>query len=115
MAKISPKELGSLILRHRGSNGIRAAAKEIDISPATLSRIERGHVPDVSTLNKIFTWINLDPRDYFGKKGSILETSAVQIAFKNKKAVQPQTAQALANLILAASKSFEETIDSEGR
>ena len=39
-------ELAPLVLRRRGNMGVRAAAKEIGISPTTLTRIEKGHVPD---------------------------------------------------------------------
>ena len=37
--------------------GIRAAAKEIGLSPTTLSRIERGEAPDHGTLNTIWGWL----------------------------------------------------------
>ena len=37
--------------------GIRAAAKEIGLSPTTLSRIERGEAPDPGTLNTIWGWL----------------------------------------------------------
>lgn len=37
--------------------GIRAAAKEIGISPTTLSRLERGEAPDHGTLNTLWGWL----------------------------------------------------------
>lgn len=39
--------------------GLRAAAKEIGISPATLSRIERGDTPDWKTVKIIWSWLTL--------------------------------------------------------
>jgi DNA-binding XRE family transcriptional regulator len=37
--------------------GVRSVAQEIGISPATLSRIERGEDCDGKTLAKILTWL----------------------------------------------------------
>src|SRR5258706_2081387 len=54
---ITPKSLGQLLQRKRGSMGVRAAAAEIGISPATLSRMESGRVPDLETLRKVCAWI----------------------------------------------------------
>ena len=42
--------------------GIRAAAKEIGLSPTTLSRIERGEAPDSGTLNTIWGWLTRPTR-----------------------------------------------------
>lgn len=87
--------------------GVRAAAKEIGISPTTLTRIEKGNVPDVGTLNKISSWLGEEPEKFTGIGG-------LQIAFKSKKAAPPKTAKSLAKLIEKASKQFAEHIDSVG-
>lgn len=100
-------ELAQLVLRTRGSMGIRAAAKEIGISPTTLSRIERGHVPDLRTLDKVCEWIGVDPAKFTGIGG-------LQIAFKKKPAVHQDTAKSLANLIELASEEFAREIETEG-
>ena len=100
-------ELADLLQKTRGSMGVRAAAKEIGISPATLSRIERGHIPDLATLHKVCAWIGKDPARFTGIGG-------LQIAFKKKTAVAPKTAKSLANLIEKASHQFTEKINVEG-
>ena len=41
------------------------AAKEIGISKATLSRLEKGNMPDVKTLAKLCKWLNTKPNKYF--------------------------------------------------
>lgn len=41
------------------------AAKEIGISKATLSRLEKMKLPDVETLGKVCTWLETKPNDYF--------------------------------------------------
>lgn len=100
-------ELAQLVARKRGSMGIRAAAHEIGISPTTLSRIERGHIPDLKTLDKVCIWLGEDPAKFTGIGG-------LQIAFKKKTAVSQDTAKSLANLIELASKQFAAEIDAEG-
>ncbi|MDN5786531.1 helix-turn-helix transcriptional regulator [Pseudorhodobacter sp.] len=93
------EKLGGILAKHRGNMGVRAAAKEIGISPSTLSRVENGHVPDVGTLEKVCTWLGQDTAKFTG-------VANLQIAFKNKKAVPQQTARSLANLIEKASEQF---------
>jgi transcriptional regulator with XRE-family HTH domain len=87
--------------------GVRAAAKEIGISPTTLTRIEKGHVPDVGTLNKLSEWLGEEPSKFTG-------VGDLQIAFKNRKAVPQATALALAELITQASRQFEQDIEARG-
>lgn len=101
------EDLGPLLSRRRGNMGIRAAAKEIGISPSTLSRIENGHVPDVATLDKICAWLEEEPAQFTG-------IGNLQIAFKNRKAVPPQTARSLATLIEKASQQFAEEVEARG-
>ena len=44
--------------KHCNKNqGVRAAAREIGISPTTLSKIENGHLPDSETLKKVLKWL----------------------------------------------------------
>lgn len=47
--------------RTAGGLGLRVAAKLIGISPATLSRVERGSLPDLETFRKICRWLEIDP------------------------------------------------------
>ncbi len=100
-------ELGSLLSRRRGNMGVRAAAREIGISPTTLSRIEKGHVPDVGTLEKVCTWLGEETSRFTG-------LGNLQIAFKNRKAIPPATAKALASLIEKASQQFATEVAARG-
>jgi transcriptional regulator with XRE-family HTH domain len=51
--------LGTVLKEWRWARklGIRAAAKEIGVSPSTLSRIERGENMDGQTLAHIIAWL----------------------------------------------------------
>lgn len=101
------EDLALLVQKKKGSMGVRATAKEIGISPTTLSRIERGHLPDIGTLEKICAWLEEDMDQFTGIGG-------LQIAFKKHKAIAPETAKSLAVLIQKASEQFASKIEAEG-
>jgi transcriptional regulator with XRE-family HTH domain len=101
------EELAGLVQKRKGSMGVRATAAEIGISPTTLSRIERGHLPDMGTLNKVCKWLGEDMAKFTGVGG-------LQIAFKKHQAVSPETSRSLASLIELASKQFAVKLSVEG-
>jgi transcriptional regulator with XRE-family HTH domain len=98
---VTLENLGRLVQEHRGERGVREVAKEIGISHATLSRVERGHLPDMKNYEKICKWLGIDMA---AVKGMPEAAPAVvpQVHFRKKQTVSPQTAQALAQLILTA-------------
>lgn len=50
----------SMVKSKRGGKVLREVSEEIgSVSPATLSRIEQGKVPDVDTFIKICDWLNV--------------------------------------------------------
>lgn len=118
MQRMSPEDLGQKVQQKRGSMGIRACAAEIGISAATLSRVERGHLPDSRTLGKICVWLDIDPGHIIGGSvGSSVSPGsmpAVQIGFKQGRAFTAQTAKSLANLIIAAHKQYVAKAEPEG-
>jgi transcriptional regulator with XRE-family HTH domain len=66
MPNLTLETLGRVAAEKRGDVGVRAAAKEIGISPATLSRVERGYLPDLDTFGKICKWLNVDAGQVLG-------------------------------------------------
>jgi transcriptional regulator with XRE-family HTH domain len=109
MPRIPLQRIGPLVRERREDRGIREVAKEIGISPATLSRIEHGKVPDLETFRKVCRWLKIDPADVLGRPKSIPvktegEITAPAVHFKADRAVSRQAAQALAEMILAAQK-----------
>lgn len=114
MERLSPAGLGQKVARKRGSMGIRAAAGEIGVSAATLSRVERGHLPDSRTLGKICVWVGVDPAAVIGGGVPAQRTlPAVQMGFKQGQAFSAKTAKSLASLIIAAHNQFLEQLKSE--
>lgn len=97
-------DLGKMILAKRGTRGVRAAALEAGVSPATLSRVENGHMPDLATFAKLCKWVERDPREFLGMEidNEEAQPAAAIAHFKKKKTVSMETATALGSLIIAA-------------
>jgi transcriptional regulator with XRE-family HTH domain len=53
--------------RHRAARGLslRAAAEESGVPFNTLSRMEKGHLPDVANFARLVTWLGSDPAEFF--------------------------------------------------
>ena len=96
------ENLGRMVSEKRGARGVREVAREIGISHATLSRVERGFHPDLENYQKITRWLGLDegPRLNKGTAG------APQVHFRRGKTVSTKTARSLANMILAAQANW---------
>lgn len=101
------EELGRLISRKREGRGIRAAALEANVSPATLSRVENGNVPDLATFAKICRWLGVDPAQFLGVDASRSEERPAVVHFRKKKTVSTDTATSLGALILAAQDALD--------
>jgi transcriptional regulator with XRE-family HTH domain len=55
--------LGAMLRDRRGGRGIRQVAQEIGISPATLTRVEGGRLPDIATFQKMCSWLKVNPAE----------------------------------------------------
>lgn len=95
----------------RAGRGIRETAKEIGVSPATLSRVQNGNVPDLDTFRKICTWLKEDPGAILGIAAAKPAALEVRVHFRKERAVDPKTAKALAEMILHAQKAMQEAED----
>ena len=107
--KPSLDTLGKLILEKRGETGVRAAAREIGISPATLSRVENGHLPDLENFRLICKWLEVDPNSILGfrsSKESRDERIRASVHFRKEKTTSPETAAALARMILHVQRAM---------
>ena len=112
MAKITLQNLGTIVRRKRGNQGLRAAAAEIGTSAPTLSRIESGKMPDLQTFGKICRWLEIDPGTLLGMGVRPLEESQPGTAIahlKAKREIEPRTASALANAIVRAQQMLADT------
>ena len=106
MATSTLQGLGRKLLEKRASRGIREVAAEIGVSPATLSRVERGNLPDLETFRKICKWLGVDPGEVLKVKPSSARRPPVAVHFKKDRVLAPKTAHALAEMILAAQRAL---------
>ena len=97
--------LAENILRKRSIKGVREAAKDIGISPATLSRIENKKIPDLVTFGKICAWLGEDPSLYLGLT-DVNSAPRVRVHFKKESAISSNSAKALSEMILLAQKAM---------
>ena len=112
MAKLNLTSIGPLVREKRGVRGIREVAAEIGISYATLSRVENGKVPDLETFSKICKWLELDPSEILGcgnktKPAQTKEGATVLAHFRADKDLNPETLQALTEIVLRAREMIE--------
>jgi len=110
---LSIGDFGRLMASKRGSRGVRAAALDADVSPATFSRVENGHMPDLETFAKLCKWLGRDPREFLGieKTDVQYDRRKAVVHFKKKKTVRVETAKALGELILAAQRAVRAAED----
>lgn len=106
MSKTTLQNLGEKLIEKRGGRGIREVALEIGISPATLSRVERGYLPDLDTFSKICKWLAIDPGEVLGVQPNSNLSPKVTVHFRKDQTLTPKTAKALAQMILAASRAL---------
>lgn len=107
-------ELSNRLREKRAGKGIRETAKEIGISPATLSRIENGKIPDLDTFGRICRWTGDNPSIYLNIRTKDAVAPRVQVHFKKESAINPETAKALAELILLAQSKLHEEEEVQG-
>jgi len=109
MNKITIDNIGQQLIKQRSGKGIRDAAKEIGISSATLSRVERGGTPDIDTFRKICVWLNVDPGEVLGiqnKKETHQDENLLSVHLKANQTLDKQTATALGEVIMVAQRMF---------
>lgn len=113
MDSIRIDRLAQRIQERRAGKGVREAAAEVGVSPATLSRVENGKVPDLETFSKICNWLGEDPAIYLGLRPMAPAAPTVLVHFKKGSAIKKDSAKALGEMILAAQKALLEE-DLEG-
>jgi hypothetical protein len=62
-------------------------------------------MPDLETFGKICRWLKVDPAEILGVTGVISKRPAVAVHFRKDQTLQLSTAQALAEMILAAQRA----------
>ncbi len=109
MADSSPlRSLGRLVAQKRGKVGIRATARAIGVSPATLSRVENGQLPDLGNFTKLCQWLEIDPSTVLGFNTEGQPPPTASVHFRSRQTMSVETAAALQDLILAAQRMLSQ-------
>jgi transcriptional regulator with XRE-family HTH domain len=66
-AAVDVAELGALLRERRGQSGqtLREVSAETGVPIATLSRVESGRLPDLTTFRNIVAWLGVPPERFF--------------------------------------------------
>lgn len=107
------KELSLLVKQRRGDIGLRTAAEEIGITHTTLSRVEAGNIPDLTTFTKLCKWLEVDPNDILGVQApnTISPILLMPVAhYRAQKTMGPDTAQGLGTLIMRIHEAASQRI-----
>ena len=112
--EIDLPKLAALVLKKRGSKTYREIANEIgDVSSPTLSRIEKGNLPDLETFMKLCRWLGVSPEEFQQSssqdqilRSDDLDTQETVCAYlRADRNLPPETAKALTTMIQLAYRS----------
>lgn len=121
-SEIRIQELAVQLREKRGRRGLREIAQEIgDVSASTLSRVEKGKVPDLDTFIRICRWLDVSPDRFIigGEHNSEQDTTSKEVEdsvdnaqtltvhLRADRTLEPKTAKALAHLIQLAYDAIE--------
>lgn len=101
------KGFADKIKEKRGDAGIRVTAEEIGVSPSTLSRIERGYLPDLEIFKLICDWLGVNPGDILGSRVETKRVSLPAVHFRKEPTTKEDTAKHLAQMIIHAQAALE--------
>jgi transcriptional regulator with XRE-family HTH domain len=106
MEQTNLRNIGAALRRARSDRGLRETAREIGISPATLSRVEGGKLPDIETFTKLCTWMRLDAGMVLGTKKAEPSATLPMVHLKTDKNLSETAVKALSAMILATNAMF---------
>lgn len=108
-SEIDLTKFSGLLAKKRAARTLRELADEIgDVSASTLSRIEKGNVPDLVTFMRICRWLGVSPQDFLtddqsASQPAVTSTSDVVCAhLRADRTLPPDTAKALVTMIQLA-------------
>lgn len=97
-------ELRRLVGEYRRERGLslRAASEESGVPLNTLSRVEKGHLPDLANFGRLVTWVGLDPSAVFGathRERAQSTTHDIRISLHNDPRLTEKAANQIAELV----------------
>lgn len=111
-SNVDIQKFSAMVKNKRGKVGLRETAKEIgNVSPSTLSRIEKGKIPDLETFVKICQWLDVSPDEFVpGFSGKSIDSqfkdkpTSELVAFhlRSDQAMSQDLVEALITMVKAA-------------
>lgn len=101
MARFDNKLLANRVRERRANQSLRDLAEELQISIATLSRVENGKIPDLYNFGILIDWLGDDPAVYFYVDQKDTDDPIVG-QLRAAKAMSAETAEAFMEAIRAA-------------
>lgn len=111
MASIDIEKFAQLVKNKRGKKNLREIANEIgEVSISTLSRIEQGKIPDLSTYMKICEWLEVSPEEFSIGTQNKEKSHKEEIFFhlRADQSLSQDVAEALTKMIELAYKNSDE-------
>ena len=111
MASIDIEKFARLVKNKRGRKNLREIAKEIgEVSISTISRIEQGKIPDLSTYMKICEWLEVSPEEFSINISDKEKSHKDEIFFhlRADRSLSPDVADAITKMIELAYKNSDE-------
>lgn len=101
---INVDELRARVAEHRRALGLslRAAAEDSGVPLNTLSRVERGHLPDLANFSRLITWLGLEPAQFFhtARHRTDNTTDTIRATLRRDPYLTPQAASQIAEIVL---------------
>jgi transcriptional regulator with XRE-family HTH domain len=100
--------LGAMVRAKRGHRSLRAVADRIGVSVSTISRVEQGKEPDLTTFFRLCDWLDVSPGEFAPSAPGATETSSLSTAeivvayLRADRTLPVETADALVTLIRLA-------------
>jgi transcriptional regulator with XRE-family HTH domain len=96
---LDPAELGGRVKERRRTEGLslRRAAEEAQVSFTTLSRVEAGHVPDLTTYKKLARWLGFAGTGAEPDQGTTIQVIAGHL--QRDPALAPEDADRISRVV----------------
>lgn len=94
-------ELGGLLKERRKKSGLslRDLANKIDVSLNTLSRVERGHVPDLTNFRRIIDWLDVPADAFLRSDGEVRVTQVIARHLRSDPNLSAEAADKISSLV----------------
>ncbi len=95
-------QLGPMVRRRRSERELtlREAADESGVPFSTLSRIEKGHMPDLANFRRLVEWLGVSADEFFSPAASVEATPQVIAEhLRADPALPPEAASRIADIV----------------